>query len=85
MTVVVDAPAATVASAIRWLADDTKDLGDGRCRVELRGDVVDRLAWVVSQLALEAPVELEPGDSAELVRAHLAQLAARLAPVIDGA
>ena len=84
VTVVVDAPAATVASAIRWLADDTQDLGDGRCRVELRGDFVDRLAWVVSQLAVEAPVELEPGDSAELVRAHLARLAARLAPVVGG-
>ncbi|UDY34661.1 helix-turn-helix transcriptional regulator [Dermatobacter hominis] len=84
LSVTIDAPAPEVAESVRWLGDDLRDLGGGRCRVELKADSIERLAGIVSQLAMGAQVHLEPGEAATLVAAHLARLSERLASVAVG-
>ena len=84
LTVTIDAPASVVSESVRWLGDDLREVDGERCRVELRSDSIERLAGVVSQLAMGAQVHLEPGDAASQVAAHLARLSDRLASVAVG-
>jgi predicted DNA-binding transcriptional regulator YafY len=81
LTVTVDAPAPVVAESVQWLGDDLHDLGDGRSRVELKADSIERLASAVLQLAMDAQVHLEPGGAATDVAAHVQRLSQRLATV----
>ncbi|MGN8552498.1 UNVERIFIED_CONTAM: WYL domain-containing protein [Microbacterium sp. SLM126] len=71
--VVVHAPAATVAAAIR-IPVDVEPIDDSTCRVELGSDDPDQLALLLAQL--DADVEVVDGDE---LKGAFERLAARFA------
>jgi predicted DNA-binding transcriptional regulator YafY len=74
-SVVVQAPAAAVRAASRWIEPRIEALDEDRCRVHLRADAADDLVLAVAVLALGFTVELSASDE---VAAGVGRLAGRL-------
>ncbi len=77
----VEAPPERVVDVAWYLAHEVTDLPGGRCRLELRGDSVDWLVAMISQLSLVADLTVDAGADADEIRARLTRTAERVASV----
>jgi predicted DNA-binding transcriptional regulator YafY len=76
--VVVRGDAGEIAAVARWLGAEVEAVDLDVCRVRLRGDSIEWLAWMVALLAVHSEIEIGPEGQQELVEA-VGLLAARLA------
>lgn len=68
-TLDIDAPVADVDDVLRWMDHTVVATDERRCRIELRGEDVGRLALSVARIALAASVTvIEPADVADAVQ-----------------
>ena len=79
---VVHGPADAVAATAGYLGGDVEPIGDGRCRVTMRGDSIEWLALAVAEMAMLHQVELD--GPPELV-GEMARLAGRLTTLVAAA
>jgi predicted DNA-binding transcriptional regulator YafY len=79
--VLVQVPAERLRAVARWFRADLEALDDESCRLRLRAESLPALAWMVTVLAVNGRIEIEPDAGGDL-RELLAAIGGRLAGAV---
>jgi hypothetical protein len=77
----VQVPAERLHAVARWFQADLEEVDDESCRLHLRAESLQALAWMVTVLAVNGRIEIEPDAGGDL-RELLAAIGGRLAGAV---